>query len=164
MRGVMLSLSFISYVWRLPPCWQSCAPYCIFLNMTNNTINNSTSADSGRDPQTGRFLTATNGNTGGPGRKVGSRNKLSEQFIADLRSDWAQHGPAVLETVRRNDPSTYLRVIAALIPREAQLDVNVGVDVVLFADRFRAAVAMLDGADPDQARSPYRHPKLINGR
>jgi len=135
-----------------------------FFNMTSNAINNSTSADSGRDPQTGRFLTASNGNCGGPGRKVGSRNKLSEQFIADLRSDWEQHGRAVLETVRRNDPSTYLRVIAALVPRVGQLDVNVGVDVVLFADRFRTAVAMLDGADPDQARSPYDPPKLINGR
>jgi len=131
----------------------------MFNSMSSNiTTVNSTCG--GRDPHSGRFLT---GNTGGPGRKVGSRNKLSEQFIADLRSDWAQHGPAVLETVRRNDPSTYLRVIAALIPRAAQLDVNVGVDVVLFADKFRAAVAMLDGADPDQARSPY-HPKLINGR
>jgi len=135
-----------------------------FLNMTNNTINNSTSAGSGRDPQTGRFLTATNGNYGGPGRRVGSRNRLGEQFIADLRSDWEQHGPAVIEAVRTNDPSTYLRVVAGLLPREAQLDVSIGVDVRSFADRFRAAVAMLDGADPDRARSPYHPPKLINGR
>jgi hypothetical protein len=135
-----------------------------FLNMTNNTINNSTSAGSGRDPQTGRFLTAENGNIGGPGRRVGSRNRLSEQFIADLRSDWEQHGPAVIDAVRRTDPGTYLRVVAALVPRSGQLDVNVGLDVVLFADKFRAAVAMLDGADPDQARPSYHHPKLINGR
>jgi len=126
-------------------------------------IDSSTPASStdGRDPRSGRFLT---GNNGGPGRKVGGRNKLSDQFIADLRSDWEQHGPAVLETVRRNDPSTYLRVIAAVVPRAGQLDVNVGVDVVLFADRFRNALAMLDGADPDKARSPYLQPKLINGR
>ena len=132
--------------------------------MTNDIITNSTSAGNGRDLQTGRFLTAANGNSGGPGRRVGSRNRLSEQFIADLRSDWEVHGPAVIEAVRTTDPSTYLRVVAGLLPREAQFDVNIGVDVRSFADKFRSAVAMLDGADPDQARSPYRQPKLINGR
>jgi hypothetical protein len=89
---------------------------------------------------------------------------LGKQFIADLRSDWAQHGPSVIEAVRTNDPSTYLRVVAGLLPREAQLDVNIGVDVRSFAEKFRAAVAMLDGADPDQSRPPYHTPKLINGR
>lgn len=74
------------------------------------------------------------------------------------------HGPAVIEAVRTTDPSTYLRVVAGLLPREAQFDVNIGVDVRSFADKFRSAVALLDGADPDQARSLYHPPKLINGR
>jgi len=125
---------------------------------SNITTANSTS--DGRDPHTGRFLT---GNNGG-GRRVGSRNRLGEQFIADLRSDWEQHGPSVIEAVRTTDPSTYLRVVAGLLPREAQLDVNIGVDVRSFAEKFRSAVAMLDGADPNQAQPRYRQPKLINGR
>src|SRR5215467_7955359 len=108
--------------WR---CW---AVRIMFDSMSSNITTENRTSDE-RDPRSGRFLT---GNNGGPGRRVGSRNRLSEQFIADLRSDWEQHGPAVIETVRRNDPSTYLRVIAALVPRAGQLDVNVGVDVVLF--------------------------------
>src|SRR5262245_66159924 len=123
----------------------------MFNSMSSNITTENSTCD-GRDPRSGRFLT---GNNGGPGRKIGSRNRLSEQFIADLRSDWEQHGPAVIEAVRTKDPSTYLRVIASLLPREAQLDVSIGLDVGSFADKFRAAVAMLDGADPDQAQSPY---------
>jgi hypothetical protein len=34
------------------------------------------------------------GQSGNPaGRPRGSRNKLGEQFIADLYEDWIQHGP-----------------------------------------------------------------------
>jgi hypothetical protein len=127
----------------------------------SSNITTANSTCDGRDPHSGRFLT---GNNGGPGRRIGSRNRLSEQFIADLRSDWVLYGPSVIEAVRTNDPSTYLRVIASLLPREAQLDVNIGFDARSFAEKFRAAVAMLDGADPDQAQPRYRQPKLINGR
>jgi hypothetical protein len=42
----------------------------------------------GRDPRSGRFLT---GNSGG-GRQRGSRNKLSEQFIADVYAQWQESG------------------------------------------------------------------------
>jgi hypothetical protein len=68
-------------------------------------------------PQTGRnslgrFVT---GNTGGPGRRPGARNRLSRQFLADLEADWAQNGPKVIERVRRDDPAAYLRVVATLV-------------------------------------------------
>jgi hypothetical protein len=33
---------------------------------------------------------------------------LSERFIADLQADWEQHGPKVIEAVRRSDPVAYL--------------------------------------------------------
>jgi len=46
-----------------------------------------------RDTKTGRFLA---GNNGG-GRKPGSRNKLSESFIADVQGSWEKHRAEVLE-------------------------------------------------------------------
>jgi hypothetical protein len=52
------------------------------------------------------------GHNGGPGRPRGSRNRLSELFIADLQSDWERHGAAVIESVRRDDPVAYLRTVA----------------------------------------------------
>jgi hypothetical protein len=62
----------------------------------------------------GRFQT---GNSGGPGRPPGSRNRLGEDFISALHADWTQHGPAILKTVRKTSPTTYLRVIASVIPQ-----------------------------------------------
>lgn len=133
--------------------------------MTNDMITNSTSTSSGRDPQTGRFLTAANGNNGGPGRKTGSRNKLGEAFVADLRADWEQHGPAVIEQVRKAEPAAYLRVVASLMPRHLEADVTVGVfhDATSVLEAFRMA-SELTGADPDRAlRRLRRHaPHLID--
>ena len=59
----------------------------------------------------GRFLT---GNIGGPGRPRGSRNRLNEQFIADLLADWEAHGADVITCVRQTDPAGYLRCVALI--------------------------------------------------
>jgi hypothetical protein len=47
----------------------------------------------------GRFVS---GNIGG-GRHKGSRNKLGEQFIADLYEDWQEHGVATLASILPKD-------------------------------------------------------------
>src|SRR5262245_31813316 len=52
------------------------------------------------------------------GRPKGSRNKLGEQFIADLYADWTAHGATVIEKVRNEQPAAYLKVVASLMPRE----------------------------------------------
>ncbi len=65
------------------------------------------------------------GQSGNPnGRPKGSRNKLSEQFLASLCEDFEVHGEAVLETVRINDPSTYLRVTASLLPKQTEIGIT----------------------------------------
>jgi hypothetical protein len=106
-----------------------------------------------RDAKTGRFLA---GNNGG-GRKPGSRNKLSESFVADVRASWEKHGAEVLERVAREEPGTYLRTIAALMPKDVRLDVSV--DPVGFAQNFRDAVRLLHEV-PGQLARPM---KVING-
>ena len=55
------------------------------------------------------------GHTGIGGRPRGARNKLGEAFLQDLHADWEQHGRSVIERVRRDDPSTYLRVMASVV-------------------------------------------------
>jgi hypothetical protein len=62
------------------------------------------------------------GQSGNPqGRPKGSRNKLSEQFIADLHESWLALGKAVITTVAWTDPSTYLRVVASLVPKDIEV-------------------------------------------
>ncbi len=68
----------------------------------------------------GRFVT---GNIGG-GRHKGSRNKLGEQFIADLYEDWQAHGVATLAKVRDEKPDQYLKVVASILPRDLNVNIN----------------------------------------
>ena len=60
------------------------------------------------------------------GRPLGSRNKLSEDFVADLHESWKRLGKATIETVAWTDPSTYLRVVAGLVPKDIEVALGAG--------------------------------------
>ena len=73
--------------------------------------------DNGRD-QSGRFT------SGNPGRPKGARHKLGEMFLEAMRDDFEAHGVAAIVTVREERPQDYLRVIASLMPKDLNLNVN----------------------------------------
>lgn len=73
-----------------------------------------------KDETTGRFVT---GNRGG-GRPKGSRNKLAEAFITDMHADWEANGASVIETVRSERPDVYLKVVASILPRDLNVNIN----------------------------------------
>ncbi len=60
----------------------------------------------------GRWL---KGFSGGPGRPVGSRNKLTEDFLGDLQRSWQKHGATVLDELRQQDPIAYVKVVASIV-------------------------------------------------
>lgn len=62
----------------------------------------------------GRFIS---GNNGG-GRKKGSRNRLTDTFIAAIENDFAEFGADALTKLREDDPAAYIKVVASLVPRE----------------------------------------------
>ena len=68
----------------------------------------------------GRFVTGTSG----PGRPKGSRNKLGEAFIEALHEDFTEHGVAAIQVVRAEKPDQYLKVIASLLPKDVNLNIN----------------------------------------
>lgn len=94
----------------------------------------------------GRFLTGTKP---GPGRAKGSRNRHTENFLAAFADDFQQHGAKVIEQVRVDKPDVYLRIAADLLPRQAQLDVDVSVlhQVGDVLEAYRLAADLL-GVDP----------------
>ena len=102
----------------------------------------------GRDERTGRFLA---GNSGNGGRRPGARGKLGEQFLSDLRDVWQTHGIQALEKCAEEEPGTFVRVIASLLPRA--VDLNMTLDAASFARTFQEAIQLL-GNEPSRHRPP----------
>jgi hypothetical protein len=59
---------------------------------------------------------------GGGGRPAGVRNRFSHAFMSDFLADWEKYGATAIKSVRMTDPATYLRVGAAILPRELMVE------------------------------------------
>jgi hypothetical protein len=70
------------------------------------------------------FKSGAEWNGNAAGRPKGARNKLTEDFLQAVAEDFEKHGKEALKTVREEDPSTYLRVVAQIIPKETDLTVK----------------------------------------
>lgn len=65
------------------------------------------------------------GTSGNPnGRPKGARNKLGEAFIEDLLVSWEAQGPAAIQRVIAEKPDQYLKVVASLMPKDLNINVN----------------------------------------
>jgi hypothetical protein len=50
------------------------------------------------------------------------RSKLSETFLKALSEDFASNGIEVIEKVRSERPHEYLKIVAAVLPKQMQLE------------------------------------------
>lgn len=65
------------------------------------------------------------GQSGNPkGRPKGSRNKLGEAFLSDMLEDWEEYGKSVIESVRAEKPDVYMKVVASILPRDLNVNMN----------------------------------------
>jgi hypothetical protein len=64
------------------------------------------------------------GGIGIGGRPKGARNKLGEAFIEDMLADWEANGPAAIREVRETKPDQYLKVIATILPKDLNVNIN----------------------------------------
>jgi predicted HTH domain antitoxin len=55
------------------------------------------------------------------GRRPGSRNKISEAFLCDLHAEWLASGADALKIMAKEDPSGFVKVTAALLPKEFEI-------------------------------------------
>jgi len=61
------------------------------------------------------------GQSGNPaGRQKGTRNKLSESFVAALYDDFEKNGVKAIEAMRIEKPNEYVKVVAGLVPAQFQ--------------------------------------------
>ncbi|MBO6755464.1 MAG: hypothetical protein JJ902_04005 [Roseibium sp.] len=81
---------------------------------------------------------------GNSGRPKGSRNKLGEAFLAEMLADWEEHGKSVIEDVRKDKPDVYLKVVASILPKD--LNVNVNRADELSDDELLERIRTLDAA------------------
>jgi hypothetical protein len=61
---------------------------------------------------------------GNPGRPKGARNKLGEAFIEDLLVAWESQGAAAIQTVIEKRPQDFLKVVASLMPKDLNVNIN----------------------------------------
>lgn len=69
-------------------------------------------------------MTFKKGDPGGPGRPKGSRNKLAEDFVKALHEDFSEHGVAAIVQCREENATKYLDVIAKVIPRNFEFNLD----------------------------------------
>ena len=76
------------------------------------------------------------GQSGGPGRPKGARNKFSEDYVEAFAADFEEHGAEVFERVRIEQPGVYLKLAAMLVPKDFNLkhSGDVTVQLVNYAD------------------------------
>lgn len=86
--------------------------------MADGSRNNAKKTGPGNPPVEHQFK------PGNPGRPKGSRNKLGEAFLDDMYADWQENGIAVIQAVRTDKPDVYLKVVASILPKDVNLNVN----------------------------------------
>ncbi len=76
------------------------------------------------------------GNSGGPGRQKGARNKITKAYLDAVAKSFAKNGPEVLEIIKEKRPDVYMKLVAALVPKD--LDVkhsgDLAIQVVNYTD------------------------------
>lgn len=78
------------------------------------------------------------GQSGNPaGRKPGSKNKLTENLLADLAEFYAKEGKDLIVRVRDENPTALLQGLMKLIPRDYQLNLTADITADITAEQRR---------------------------
>jgi len=104
------------------------------------------------------FKPGQSGNT--KGRPKGARNRLGTQFLEALETDFNKYGAQAIALVREKKPEVYMRVVADLLPKEANINVEAGEAFVELWRRISDGLGdqLAERVDEEQERpAPVRH-------
>ena len=59
------------------------------------------------------------------GRPKGTRDKFNQDFLRDLSDSWEKNGKEVLSKLVKDDPATYARLAASIVPKDIKVEHNV---------------------------------------
>ena len=88
-----------------------------------------------------------------------TRRRVNDAFLRDLLADWQQHGAEVIRQVAREQPGTYMKVMAMLMPRELKLESSHTVVAGLPDEQLHAMIAELQ----ERIAAKLSEAKVING-
>ena len=77
---------------------------------------------SGKRDGGGRWRTGVSGNP--TGKLKGTRSRLSRAYVADLAKVYSKRGFKALDNLAQDDPEAFLRLVAALVPRDLKVAVG----------------------------------------
>jgi hypothetical protein len=121
-------------------------------------------------PETESIMTFRPGTSGNPaGNRHHSRHLLNQEFIQALLLHFREHGKKAIEKVAREQPASYLKILALLVPRQHKLEhsnslknwtdeeIEAGIDLVkqMLESRAAASGAVIEGtAEPVALPAP----------
>jgi hypothetical protein len=92
------------------------------------------------------------------------RDELTTQFIEALHKDFAEHGPAIIEEIRKSAPAKYGELVLRLIPLPApqpKAQSTEPKDSREIADRLLADIGLTDADDRARQRALAAYDALI---
>jgi hypothetical protein len=88
----------------------------------------------------GKFAPGHSGNPGGS--LEATRRSFNKDFLLALAADFKQHGASAIAKVRKQQPATYMKVCALLVPREMKVEYNQGVKA-MSDEELEAAIELV---------------------
>src|SRR5262249_25450397 len=73
-----------------------------------------------------------------------ARRRLNEDFLAALHSEFLKNGDRILRRAGEENPATFLKVLAQLVPRELQVEHSGSIISKLSDEQLAAMVLALD--------------------
>src|SRR5262245_47979208 len=89
----------------------------------------------------GNFAPGRSGNPGGS--LEATRRSFNKDFLLALAADFKKHGAAAIEKVREQQPATYMKICALLVPREMKLEHSGGVKAMT-DEQIEGAIAAIE--------------------